>query len=73
MLSRTAHGQFDQEIMGAKSTFNCHVTLTQTNVWEMKVAANNCAKIMHSTEALSIDFCKYDAQVNQMTHYVKAK
>jgi len=30
----------------------------------MKVAANKCTKIMHSTGALSVDFDKYDTQLN---------
>jgi hypothetical protein len=73
MILRNCHGQCDQEIMGVKSVFNFHVTLSQANVQEMTVAANSCAKIMHSTEALSIDFYRYDTQVNKMTHYVKLK
>lgn len=64
MLLRTGHGQFDQEIMRAKFIFNFHVTLSPANVKKMKVVANNCAKVIHSTEALSVDFYRYDTQVN---------
>jgi hypothetical protein len=73
MLLRNGHGKFDQEVVGAKSTLNFHVTLSQANVWEMKIATDNCAKIKHSTEALSIDFYKYDSQVHKINHYVKVK
>jgi hypothetical protein len=64
MLLRTGHEQFDQEIMGAQFIFNFHVTLSITNVKKMTVAANNCAKVMHSTESLSVDFYRYDTQAN---------
>jgi hypothetical protein len=63
MLSRNGYGQFNQEIMRAKSIFNFPVTLSQANVKAVKDAANSCANIMHSLEALSVDVYRYDTQV----------
>jgi hypothetical protein len=37
----------------------------------MKVEANNFAKIMRSTEALSVDFYRYYTQVHKMARDVK--
>jgi len=37
----------------------------------MKVAANNWAKIMHSEEALSVDFYRYDTQLSVIREHKK--
>jgi len=42
--------------------FIFHVTLSPPNDKKMKVTANNWAKIMHSEEALSVDFYRYDTK-----------